>query len=284
MISPEPDLSKWHEITNILKKPKARVPVAIVGKYTGLKDAYKSLAEALVHGGIANGSAIHVEWLDAELLEEHGHPEDILKDYAGIIVPGGFGTRGVKGKMQAISYARTQKIPYLGICYGMQLAVIEFARSVLGIQEAASSEWGPTSHPFVGLITEWEKDGVIQQRDASTPLGGTMRLGAYTACLHPGSLAEKIYGTRTISERHRHRYEVNQAYEDLLTKEGLVISGRSPDGRLPEMIELKDHPWFIGTQAHPELKSQPLKPHPLFTSFIKAALDYLQVIKERKPL
>jgi CTP synthase len=275
MSSPEPDLSSWHNITTILKKPKERVSVAIVGKYTGLKDAYKSLGEALVHGGIANECAVDMQWLDAELLEDHKHPQDILKEFGGIIVPGGYGSRGVKGKMLAISYARTEGVPFLGICYGMQLALIEFARHVLNLPRAATTEWGPTKEPLVGLLTEWEKEGQTIYRDSTSPLGGTMRLGSYATHLAPNSLAEKVYGTSVVSERHRHRYEVNKKYQALLGHAGMVLSGFSPDGKLPEMIELKDHPWFIGTQAHPEFKSQPLKPHPLFTAFIRAVKVYL---------
>lgn len=279
--SADPDLSQWHGITTILKKPTQRVSVAIVGKYTGLKDAYKSLAEALVHGGIINNSAVEVKWLDAELLEEHSQPQDILKDYSGIIVPGGYGTRGIHGKMQAIAYARIQRVPYLGICYGMQLAMVEFARNVLNIPEAGSTEWGPTSVPVIGLLTEWEQKGITHRRDSDTPLGGTMRLGAYETHLKDGSLAAQIYGSTIISERHRHRYEVNRAYQDHFEKNGMIFSGFSPDGKLPEMVEIKNHPWFIGTQAHPELKSHPLTPHPLFIAFIKGALAYLAEKKER---
>lgn len=277
----ELNIQPWEEIVDCLKNPIGQVKIALVGKYTGLKDAYKSLNEAIIHGGIAHRLKVNIEWLDAELLEDHAHPHEILKDYDGIIVPGGYGSRGVKGKMNAIRYARTQKLPYLGICYGMQLAIIEFAQTVLGLDQASSTELGPTPQPVVGLLTEWVKDGTIEKRSASSQLGGTMRLGSYECRLRPQSKAHQIYGTTTIFERHRHRYEVNPAYIHVLEAAGMQITGFSPDGKLPEMIELDDHPWFIGTQAHPELKSRPFLPHPLFKAFIQAAFNHKPLAEKK---
>ncbi len=271
-----PDLTRWNEILNRVQNPTAEVTVAIVGKYTGIGDAYKSLCEALDHAGIANQARVHVRWIDAAGFEK----EDVaqaLSDVDAILVPGGFGERGVNGKLAAINFARENKKPYLGICFGMQLAVIEFARNVLGIKDAASSEFGMYEDkegkgPLVGLMTEWMRGNVLETRNSGGDLGGTMRLGAYDCEIAPGSLAEKAYGSTHISERHRHRYEVNMAYREQLEKEGLVFSGLSPSGHLPEIVEIKDHPWFVGVQFHPELKSRPFAPHPLFSAFVNAAI------------
>ncbi len=272
----KPDLKKWDEILERVQNPKTEVTVAIVGKYTGIGDAYKSLCEALDHAGIANRAKVNIRWVDAAGFEK----EDVnkaLSDVDAVLVPGGFGERGVNGKIAAINYARTHNKPYLGICFGMQLAVIEYARDVLGIKDAASTEFAPynaenNKGPLVGLMTEWQRGGVIETRARGGDLGGTMRLGAYDCDITPGSLAEKIYGSTHISERHRHRYEVNMQYREEFEKSGMVFSGVSPEGHLPEIVELKKHPWFVGVQFHPELKSRPFAPHPLFASFIKAAM------------
>jgi len=272
----KPDLKKWDEILERVQNPKTEVTVAIVGKYNGIGDAYKSLSEALDHAGIANRAKVNVRWVDAAGFEK----EDVAKalaDVDAVLVPGGFGERGVNGKIAAINYARTHNKPYLGICFGMQLAVIEYARDVLGIKDAASTEFAPYNNennkgPLVGLMTEWQRGGVIETRARGGDLGGTMRLGAYDCDLAAGSLAEKIYGSKRISERHRHRYEVNMQYREEFEKSGMVFSGLSPEGHLPEIVELKKHPWFVGVQFHPELKSRPFAPHPLFASFIKAAM------------
>jgi CTP synthase len=273
-----PDLDGWHEIVERLQKPDGEVVIAVVGKYTGLQDAYKSLDEALTHGGIANRVRVERRWIDAEIFES----EDAglyLHDVNGILVPGGFGERGAAGKVAAVTFARERQIPYLGICFGMQLAVVEGARKLSGIEHASSTEFGPTPDPVVGLLTEWEREGVVETRRADGDLGGTMRLGAYPCLLAPESLAARIYGGRSsISERHRHRYEVNVNYVERLTRDGLQFSGMSPDGRLPEIVELPDHPWFIGVQFHPELKSKPFEPHPLFAAFIKAALEQSRLV------
>ncbi len=273
----KPDLSKWDEILKRIQNPKGEVHVAIVGKYTGIGDAYKSLGEALDHAGIANQARVQVRWIDASGFEK-GDVAKELADYDAILVPGGFGERGVSGKLAAIQYARENKKPYLGICFGMQLAVIEYARNVLGMKDAASTEFGQYEAeggkgPLVGLMTEWLRGNVLETRNAGGDLGGTMRLGAYECDIAKGSLAEKIYGGNHISERHRHRYEVNMAYREELEKKGMVFSGLSPSGHLPEIVELKDHPWFVGVQFHPELKSRPFAPHPLFASFVSAALQ-----------
>jgi CTP synthase len=271
-----PDLTKWDDILKRVQNPTAEITVAIVGKYTGMGDAYKSLSEALDHAGIANQARVNVRWIDASGFEK----EDVaraLHDVDAVLVPGGFGERGVGGKLAAIAYARENKKPYLGICFGMQLAVIEFARNVLGIKDAASTEFGPYEDengkgPLVGLMTEWLRGNVLETRRQDGDLGGTMRLGAYECDIAPGSLAQQVYGQTQISERHRHRYEVNIAYRDDLEKGGMLLSGLSPSGHLPEIVELEGHPWFMGVQFHPELKSRPFAPHPLFASFVKAAL------------
>lgn len=269
-----PDLSQWTKIQHVLMAPKHEVSIGIVGKYTSIGDAYKSLDEALNHGGFANNAKVNLKWISAEALERAEGAKK-LAELDAILVPGGFGERGVKGKIVAINYARENNIPYFGICFGMQMAVIEFARSVLGIQDATSSEFGKSSgEPLVGLMTEWSKGHKKIKRDKTDNLGGTMRLGAYAATLAKGSHVAKIYAAETISERHRHRYEVNITYRDAFEKAGMKFSGISPDGKLPEIIELKDHPWFIGVQFHPELKSRPFTPHPLFASFVEAAVKY----------
>jgi len=269
--APEPDLSAWEAVSDGIHKAEGKVSIAIVGKYTGLKDAYKSLTEALAHGGIANRVKVNFRWIDSEVFEKDD-PAPYLEGVHGILVPGGFGERGTKGKIAAAKFARLRNIPYFGICLGMQMACIEAARNTAGLKKAGSTEFGKTKDPVVGLMTEWLKGNKKQERDASTDLGGTMRLGAYKARLVRGSRVADIYGTTEISERHRHRYEVNMAYRKILEANGLLFSGVSPDGKLPEIVERTDHPWFIGVQFHPELKSRPFEPHPLFSSFIGAAL------------
>lgn len=272
-----PDLAAWENIVSKLNTPKEKVRVAIVGKYTGIGDAYKSLGEALSHAGIANDAEVEIEWLDAKGFEARDVAAQ-LKDMDAILVPGGFGARGIDGKIAAIKYARENGIPYLGICLGMQLAVLESARHVAGIDDAMSSEFDTALPgelgPVVGLMTEWEKGESKERRGAKDDLGGTMRLGAYPCQIKAGTLAHKIYGEENISERHRHRYEVNTAYIPALEKTGLKFTGMSPDGALPEIAELENHPWFVGVQFHPELKSKPFNPHPLFTSYVAAALAF----------
>lgn len=266
----KPDLKPWSDIANTVKNPQGEVNIAVVGKYVTLLDSYKSLIEALHHGGIANKVKVNLRWVDAEKLETSDGSE--LHGVGAILVPGGFGSRGTEGKIRAIKYARENKVPYLGICFGMQMAVIEAARSLGGMPKANTSEITPDNDQnIVGLMTEWVKGNELEKRTASTDLGGTMRVGAYPCAISKGSLAEKIYGAANINERHRHRYEVNVNFKEALEKAGVTFSGLSPDGRLPEIIERKDHPFFIGVQFHPELKSKPLEPHPLFTAFVKAA-------------
>ena len=274
---PEADLSRWQGISENLANPDGVVNIAVIGKYTVLPDAYKSITEALVHGGIANRVKVNIEWMEAEAFETvdtSGLPEHIH----GILVPGGFGERGSEGKIKAAHFARTNNIPYFGICFGMQMAVVEAARNLAGIKDASSTEFGETSEPIVGLMTEWVKGNETVARTEDTDLGGTMRLGAYTAHLTKGSRVADAYGTTEISERHRHRYEVNIAYKERLEAAGLTFSGMSPDGVLPEIVEYKDHPWFIGVQYHPELKSRPFEPHPLFAGFIDAALKQSRLV------
>jgi len=273
----EPDLTRWHEIADRVHKPEGEITIAVVGKYMGLQDAYKSLDEALTHGGIANQIRVKTVWLDAEIFE-NGEAAEHLRDAHGILVPGGFGERGIEGKIKAVTFAREKRVPYFGICLGLQMAVIENARQLAGIENACSTEFGPCDEAVVGLLTEWERDGEVETRKADDDLGGTMRLGAYPCTLAEGSLARDIYGEAEISERHRHRYEVNINYMNRLSSAGLSFSGMSPDGRLPEIIELPGHPWFLGVQFHPELKSKPFDPHPLFASFIKAALDQSRLV------
>jgi len=275
--APAPDFSRWTDIVERVTKPEGEVTIAVVGKYTGLLDAYKSLSEALAHGGIDNNVKVNLNWLNAEIFKG----EDTLSQLEGvhgILVPGGFGERGVEGKIAAAKFAREHKIPYFGICLGMQTAVIEAARNLAGIDGAGSTEFGPCKEPIVGLLTEWEHDGLIVQRDQNSEKGGTMRLGAYEARLQDNSHIKAIYDQDSISERHRHRYEVNLAYEEALAKHGMIFSAKSPDGVLPEIVEIPDHPWFIGVQFHPELKSKPFDPHPLFTSFIEAAVQQSRLV------
>ena len=275
--SPKPDLSGWHEITERITAPEGEVTIAVVGKYTGLLDAYKSLSEALSHGGIANNVKVNLEWLNSEIFEG----EDALhhlEGVHGILVPGGFGERGVEGKIATAKFAREHKIPYFGICLGMQMAVVEAARNLAGITSAGSTEFGACKDPVVGLLTEWIQGNQKQSRDADSDLGGTMRLGAYGCGLKQHTKIRDIYGQSTIEERHRHRYEVNTNYIEALEKAGMVFSGMSPDGLLPETVELVDHPWFVGVQFHPELKSKPFEPHPLFSSFIGAAIAQSRLV------
>jgi CTP synthase len=273
---PKPDLTSWRNIVARARRPEGDVHIAIVGKYTGLLDAYKSLNEALIHGGIANNVRVHLRWIDAE---EFGRADvtDVLHGVSGILVPGGFGERGSEGKIAAVTYARNESLPFLGICFGMQLACVEAARRA-GINGANSTEFGPCADPIVGLLTEWDKEGAVERREAGGDLGGTMRLGAYTCQIASGSLANRIYGSTEISERHRHRYEVNINYRPVLEQAGLRFSGMSPDGRLPEIVELPGHPWFVGVQFHPELKSRPFAPHPLFAAFVRAALEQARLV------
>ncbi len=272
-----PDLSRWHRISERVSNPEGEVNIAVVGKYTELLDAYKSLNEALVHGGIENKVKVHLQWIESEIFEKED-PVPFLEGVNGILVPGGFGHRGSEGKIAAAHFARTRDVPYFGICFGMQMAVIEAARNLAGIENASSTEFGPTDEPIVGLMTEWMQGNQLQQRAESGDLGGTLRLGAYDAVLKDGTRIADIYGSRTISERHRHRYEVNMAYADRLEAAGLTISGKSPDGLLPETIEIAEHPWFVGVQYHPELKSRPFQPHPLFVSFISAAVEQSRLV------
>ena len=269
--APKPRMERWDEVSQRIHNPEGEVTIAIVGKYTGLKDAYKSLIEALHHGGMANKVKVNLDWIESEIFEQED-PAPYLQKVHGILVPGGFGERGSEGKILAAKFAREKKVPYFGICFGMQMAVIEAARSLAGVEKASSSEFGPTSEPVVGLMTEWLKGNMLEKRAQTGDLGGTMRLGAYEALLKSGTRIADIYGSTDISERHRHRYEVNIDYKDRLEECGLVFSGMSPDGVLPETIEYPDHPWFIGVQYHPELKSRPFEPHPLFASFINAAM------------
>jgi CTP synthase len=276
--APAPDLERWQEISHRVKNTDGTVKIAVVGKYTDLKDAYKSLIEALTHGGIANKVKVDIEWLEAEIFERED-PSPYLEGVHGILVPGGFGKRGAEGKIAAASFARTRKVPYFGICYGMQMAVLDAARNLAGVKDARSSEFENSEGPIVvGLMTEWLKGNALEKRAAEGDLGGTMRLGAYHAHLASGTRIAGIYGDTDISERHRHRYEVNIDYRDTLEKAGLVVSGLSPDGVLPETIEYPDHPWFIGVQYHPELKSRPFEPHPLFASFIEAAIEQSRLV------
>src|SRR5947208_2663620 len=273
----EPDLARWRLINERVRNPEGNVTIAIVGKYTGLKDAYKSLIEALSHGGIANKVRVNLDWIESEVFEKED-PAPFLEHVNGILVPGGFGQRGAEGKIRAAQFARERHVPYFGICFGMQMAVIEAVRNLLGIAEANSTESAPTPEPVVGLMTEWLKGNALEKRAARGDLGGTMRLGAYPAVLARGSRVNEIYGRIEISERHRHRYEVNTRYKDRLEQHGMRFSGMSPDGLLPEMIEYEDHPWFIGVQFHPELKSRPFEPHPLFSSFIGAAVHQSRLV------
>lgn len=273
----EIDLSLWKDIVARVKYPEGKVKIAVVGKYTELADSYKSLNEALIHGGIANNVKVDMQFINSSIFEDGGDMS-ALTGIHGILVPGGFGSRGAEGKIKAAQYAREQKIPYFGICFGMQMAVIEAARNLCGIKDASSSEFGECENAIVGLMTEWVKGNSKEQRDDKGDLGGTMRLGAYPAHLKDGTKIAQSYGASEISERHRHRYEVNMAYRDKLEEQGLIFSGTSPDGELPETVEHKDHPWFVGVQYHPELKSKPFDPHPLFVSFIEAAVKQSRLV------
>jgi len=277
--APAPDLSRWEEIDEVLTNPDGEVTIAVVGKYTILKDAYKSLIEALVHGGLANKVKVNLDWVESETFEgEPGAAAARLEGVHGILVPGGFGERGSEGKIRAAQFARERNVPYFGICFGMQMAVIEALRNVAGIKGASSTEFGPAKEPVVGLMTEWTQGNQKVERREGDDLGGTMRLGAYDAILTPGSRVCDIYGSTHISERHRHRYEVNIGYGEALEKTGLHLTGRSPDGVLPEIVERDDHIWFVGVQFHPELKSRPFAPHPLFASFIAAAKEQSRLV------
>lgn len=266
----EPDISVWNKIVKRVREPEGEVTIAVVGKYTSLLDSYKSLAEALQHGGIFNNVKVNLKWVDSEVFERE-NVSSYLEGIHGILVPGGFGERGTEGKIKAVQFARENKIPFFGICFGMQLAVIESVRHIGGMLEATSSEFGIRKDAVIGLMTEWIKGEKLEQRAKDGNLGGTMRLGAYTACLQEGTKVREIYDQAEIKERHRHRYEVNLTYKDLFDKSGLVFAALSPDGELPEIVERNDHPWFIGVQFHPELKSKPFDPHPLFRSFVEAA-------------
>ena len=266
------DLTMWDDVTDRVRQPDGEVTIGVVGKYTSVLDSYKSLAEALSHGGIANNVKVKVNWLDSEIFEADGTINH-LEGVHGILVPGGFGERGAEGKIAAARFARERKVPYFGICFGMQMAVIEAARNLAGLKGAGSTEFGPCEDPIVGLLTEWMHGNVVERRNVDSEKGGTMRLGAYDCDLAEDSQVSAIYGDGRISERHRHRYEVNINYREVLETAGLRFSGLSPDGELPEIVEYPTHPWFIGVQFHPELKSKPYDPHPLFTSFIQAAVD-----------
>jgi CTP synthase len=277
--APEPEMARWDDVTDRLFNPEGEVTIGVVGKYVGLQDAYKSLTEALVHGGLANRVKVNIRWLDAELFE---HPDTeiaaALEPLHAILVPGGFGERGSEGKIASVHFARTRDVPFFGICLGMQMACIEAARNMAGMAGAGSNEFGEAEEPVIGLITEWMSEEGLQKRAAGGDLGGTMRLGAYPAALAGNSVVRSIYGADLISERHRHRYEVNAHYKDALEAGGLVFSGMSPDGELPEIVERPDHPWFVGVQFHPELKSKPFDPHPLFASFIEAAVKQSRLV------
>ncbi len=275
--APHPNLTRWETISRNIAQPEGEVTIAIVGKYTGLKDAYKSLIEALVHGGIANRVKVKLDWIESEVFErEDAAP--YLEGVNGILVPGGFGERGAEGKILAAKFARERQVPYFGICFGMQMACLEAARNLAGIKGASSTEFGPSEEPVVGMMTEWMRGNELEQRRQGGDLGGTMRLGAFPAALAEGSRIAQVYGDTRISERHRHRYEVNTRYRERLEKCGLRFAGLSPDGLLPETVEYPDHPWFIGVQYHPELKSRPFEPHPLFASFITAAIAQSRLV------
>jgi len=277
--APEPDLSKWEDIVDRCINPDGEVSIAVVGKYIELQDAYKSLSESLIHGGIANKVKVKVDWIESEVFEQDEEAiSERLSGVHAILVPGGFGERGAEGKIKAANYARINKIPYFGICYGMQMAVIEGCRSLGGLPNAGTSEFGNFDPNVVGIMTEWTKGNETETRSADGDLGGTMRLGAYPCDLLEGTQAREIYGEAQVQERHRHRYEVNIAYREVLEKVGYKFSGLSPHGDLPEIVEITDHPWFIGVQFHPELKSKPFEPHPLFESFVKAAMDHSRLV------
>lgn len=276
-IDKKPSLTIWNDIVEAVRRPEGEVTIAVVGKYVQLRDAYKSLSEALTHGGIANNVSVKLDWIDSEIFEREDAVQH-LEHVHGILVPGGFGERGSEGKVEAVQFARERNVPYFGICFGMQMAVVEAARNLAGLEGASSTEFGHAKEPVVGLMTEWSKGSDVEQRGEEDDLGGTMRLGAYSCDLKPGTHVAEIYRSSTISERHRHRYEVNITYREKLEAAGMVFSGLSPDGVLPEIVEYKDHPWFIGVQFHPELKSKPFDPHPLFTSFIAAAVAQSRLV------
>ncbi len=277
--APAPDLERWSDISDRMIHPDGEVTIAVVGKYTQLKDAYKSMIEALIHGGLANRVKVNLDWVESESFEgDDGAAATRLDGVHGILVPGAFGERGSEGKIRAARFARERSVPFFGVCFGMQMAVIEALRNVAGLEGASSTEFGPTNDPVVGLLTEWTKDNQLEKRRAGDNMGGTMRLGAYDALLAKDSRIAEIYGAAQISERHRHRYEVNIAYRTQLDRAGLRITGLSPDGLLPETVERADHPWFIGVQFHPELKSRPFAPHPLYASFIAAAVEQSRLV------
>ncbi|WP_340119078.1 CTP synthase [Pelagibius sp. 7325] len=275
--APQPDLANWDYVTGRINEPDGEVTIGVIGKYVSLLDAYKSLAESLTHGGIANNVRVKVSWLDSEIFESEGTLQQ-LEGVHGILVPGGFGERGAEGKIAAARFARERQIPYFGICFGMQMAVIEAARHLAGLPQAGSTEFGSPGDPVVGLMTEWSRGNEVERRNMESDLGGTMRLGAYPCLLKEGTRVREIYGSDAISERHRHRYEVNINYRETLEKAGLLFSGLSPDGELPEIVEIPSHPWFVGVQFHPELKSKPHDPHPLFTSFVAAAVEQSRLV------
>ena len=278
--SEEPDLSAWEQISHAIHNPESAITIGVVGKYTNLADSYKSLNEALTHGGIANNVKVNIKFIEASIFDE-GDESDIVQELNGvdgILVPGAFGTRGAEGKIKAVKFARERNVPYFGICFGLQMAVLEAARNLANIPDATSSEFEKEGTCLIGLMTEWVKDNQTQERTSETDLGGTMRLGAYPASLEKGSRVEEIYGSQSVEERHRHRYEVNINYRETLEEAGLYFTGLSPDGKLPEICERKDHPWFVAVQYHPELKSKPFDPHPLFVSFVGAALAQSRLV------
>jgi len=275
--APEPDLSRWKWVVERVKNPDSEVRIAVVGKYMQVKDSYKSLSEALAHGGLANNVRVHMDWIDSEVFQGD-NAAVYLENVDGILVPGGFGERGTEGKIEAVKFARERQVPFFGICYGLHMAVIEAARDLAGLEGAGSTEISTPRHPVIALMTEWTKGNQVEARQEGGDLGGTMRLGAYTAILEPGSRVAEIYGSNEISERHRHRYEVNVGYARALAENGFVVSGWSPDRRLPEIMEIPTHPWFIGVQFHPELKSRPFDPHPLFASFVAAAVRQSRLV------
>ena len=273
----QPGLENWDRIMGRVDEPDGEVTIGVIGKYVSLLDAYKSLAESLTHGGIANNVKVKVSWLDSEIFEQEGTIQQ-LEGVHGILVPGGFGERGAEGKIAAARFAREHQVPYFGICFGMQMAVIEAARNLAALPQAGSTEFGSPADPVVGLMTEWSRGNQVERRNSQSDLGGTMRLGAYPCVLSEGSRVREIYQSESITERHRHRYEVNINYKERLEQAGMLFSGLSPDGELPEIVELPSHPWFVGVQFHPELKSRPFDPHPLFTSFVAAAVEQSRLV------